>query len=559
MRKLEGMKKLLVFLLTFSMVLSCVPMPVLAEEFCEHHMTHDENCGYSVDAPCTFVCEDCQQAEEPCSHSGGTATCMAKAVCEKCEAAYGELAAHDYGTDADGKCDACGADCTHVEYLEGKCKVCGMDEPAREPVVLTITAWSWADDYEILSDDGTYATLPNGVDWETLKSVLPAAITAMVDGAEVEIPVQWKCDHFPAEGEGQGTYALKAILPEGYALGEEVPALELEVDMGAAEEYYDLNGDGSASSPYEISTSADLHEFVWRANNLNAAACAKLMQDIAYNYDGDNDGSTDRWYAIGSQGKPYTGTFDGNGHTISGLVLQETTGFNSFIRVLGEGGKVTDLTISGSFSGTNDIGGIAGRNSGTISDCTFKGSVNGTTYFVGGIVGKNFGSVTGCRNEGTVSGIEYAGGIVGINEAGSSVSLCSNDAGVSCTRYGGGIAGQNNTTVENCYNKGTVSASGKSSGGIVGVNGGTVTGCLNIASVTSNATSKGGLIGTNNSGAAVRYSCYDVDKCPVNTIGVDSGIKEDCGKYNTSYFQTKKEAVVKLLNRNQSKIGRAHV
>lgn len=314
MRKLEGMKKLLSFLLAFSMVLSYVPMPALAAEGDPCTVTEGCEGTYNAEGICT-VCNLAQpvvtEGTEECQHSGGTATCTALAVCEKCNepygelaahtggeatcksqavctvctAAYGELAAHSYENGvcagcgavcthaeyAEGKCTVCGAVephahtytdgvcgcgeiCNHAEYAEGKCTVCGMDEPVQEPQVLTITAWRWVDEYEILSEDGTYATLPNAADWETLKSVLPTVITAIVDGAEVEIPVQWECETFPAEGEGQGTYELKAILPAGYVLGEGVTALELDVDLGTVQQYaitptQPANGDGTESNP----------------------------------------------------------------------------------------------------------------------------------------------------------------------------------------------------------------------------------------------------------------------------------------------------------------------
>lgn len=510
-----------------------------------------------------IVCGNVESDEpEECQHSGGVATCKEQAVCEKCETAYGELAAHNYGTDADGKCDACGADCSHAEYLDGKCKVCDMDEPVQEPVVLTITAWNWVDDYEIIAPEYMDAVIPgvgteNPIDWETLVELLPAYITAVIDGGEVEIPVTWECETFPEETATGGRYALIAILPEGYALGEDVMGLELEVDLGVAEQLYNLDGDGTAANPYIIRNSNDLHEFVWRVNNnggtRQTTACAKLMNSIEYYYDNDSDDVADKWYALGSQPYPYTGTFDGNGCTISGLFLSDTEGQNSFIRFLGVGGVVKKLTISGDFSGSSNIGGIAGQNYGTISGCTFTGSVTCTKSNVGSIAGKNFGTITGCRNNGAVTGGENAGGIVGLNDTDGSVERSTNNGSVSGSLYVGGIAGTNNNSIENCHNAGEVTATNKKAGGIVGVNVGTVAGCLNTASVTCPQSSRGGLAGETKSGSILRNSCFSSTSCDANTVGTEaSNTKQNTGKYKDSYFQNNKAAVIQLLNGGES-------
>lgn len=509
-----------------------------------------------------IVCGNAESDEpEECQHSGGVATCKEQAVCEKCETAYGELEVHNYGTDADGKCDLCGANCAHAEYLDGKCKVCDMDEPVQEPVVLTITAWNWVDDYEIIDPEYMDAVIPgvgteNPIDWETLVELLPAYITAVIDGGEVEIPVTWECETFPEETATGGRYALIAILPEGYALGEDVMGLELEVDLGVAEQLYDLEGDGSAANPYKIYNSTDLHEFVWRVNNnggtRQTTACAKLMNSIEYDYDNDSDNVPDKWYALGSQTYPYTGTFDGNGCTISGLSLSDTEGQNSFIRYLGTDGVIKNLTISGHFSGSSNIGGIAGQNYGTISGCTFTGSVTCTRYNVGSIAGKNFGTITGCRNNGTVTGGENAGGIVGLNDTDGSVERSTNNGSVSGSQHVGGIAGTNNNSVKNCHNAGGVTATNKKAGGIVGVNNGIVVGCLNTASVTSAAGGSGGLIGENKSGALVHYSCFKTENSSAPTVGTNSGgTQTNTAKYTASDFQTNQETIVKRLNCNQ--------
>lgn len=543
-------------------------------------------------------------AAEPCVHSGGTATCKEQAVCEKCETAYGELAAHNYGTDADGKCDACGAgcfhsyadgvcgtcsfacvhesysegkcavcsaDCSHAEYLDGKCKVCGMDKPVQEPVVLTITAWSWVDEYEILSEDGTYATLPNAADWETLKSILPSAITAMVDGVEVEIPVQWACETFPAEGEGQGTYELKAILPVGYALGENVAALKLEVDLGTAQQYAITptqpdNGDGSESNPYQITSAGELYWFADYVNAGNSSACAKLMNDIIVNenviVNGALNSDTSEFVAwtpigvrVGASTKVFSGTFDGGNYTISGLYDSAASGYQGLIGFM-ESGTVKNVTVANSyFSGTTNIGAVVGcygtEGVSTVTNCHNVGSiVIASDYYVGGIVGGQYAPATShaqivvsyCSNSGYVTGAQfYVGGIIGYAEyfsEGTAISNCTNTGTITCTSTSrsqgtGGIAGYfggssaAKVEIVDCTNSGTIQITegGKQDymGGIIGCNNyGHISACNNTGTI-SGYQYVGGIVGS---------SGGTVSKCS-NTgsvSGTDAGIGGIAGR-----------------------------
>ena len=151
------------------------------------------------------------------------------------------------------------------------------------------------------------------------------------------------------------------------------------------------------------------------------------------------------WVPIGTNYLPsmgpitFTGTFDGNGHTIENINIideEKTTlpgvdpGPNDYrfsadvglFAHLGSGGTVKNLKVTGSVSGSrraDNIGGIVGQNSGgTVTNCTFSGSVSGgSATNVGGIVGLNSGSVTDCTNSGGVSGKGNVGGVVGDNSA----------------------------------------------------------------------------------------------------------------------------------------------
>lgn len=165
---------------------------------------------------------------------------------------------------------------------------------------------------------------------------------------------------------------------------------------------------------------------------------------------------TGEWTPMGNYENRYTGTFDGNGHTITGLTVnQKERGNVGLIGYLGSGGKVQNLTLENvNLNGNLYVGGVVGySNNGTVTTCTASGSINGKEY-VGGIVGSNYlGTVTACYNtSSTVNGSYLVGGVVGQNNKGI-VTACYNASG---SIYGegtvGGVVGDNYTsTVTACY------------------------------------------------------------------------------------------------------------
>ncbi len=262
-------------------------------------------------------------------------------------------------------------------------------------------------------------------------------------------------------------------------------AVSLQSESGESE---GLKGDGTKSDPYQIATANDLREFAklvngTDGNSADPGAHAKLMNDIVLNekIEVDENGAVtnqkdlSEWTPIGNEEHLYTGTFDGNGHTISGLYIDSSD--NDYQGLFGYvSGIVQNLSVSGSVSGNNYVGGIVGFNLfGTVTNCAFSGSVSGSDH-VGGVVGENSGSVINSYNTGAVSGGEGVGGVVGYNDSGS-VTNCYNTGDVSGNNYVGGVVGQNFGPVKNCYNTGEVI--GSSVGGVVGYNSsfGNVTGC----------------------------------------------------------------------------------
>ena len=254
-----------------------------------------------------------------------------------------------------------------------------------------------------------------------------------------------------------------------------------------AKAYY-VEGGGTAQEPCRIGSKAELEFFAVQVNRFGRTdLCAVLTDDIVINsgtFDADGRytpaaGETVSWvYTIGSEERPYTGIFNGGGHTIRGLYRDNRDACDSRVPdavypagLFGwlKGATVKNLTVTGYVGGRACVGGIAGyADAGTtILDCRNEcivrsvdlfGGEYGSAQYAGGIVGYNAGSVTACCNTGTVTGIDSVGGLTG-----------------------GGPG-----TVSDCYNVGAVTASGQNAGGIAG-NGGTVSYCYNVGAVTGGA------------------------------------------------------------------------
>ena len=162
-------------------------------------------------------------------------------------------------------------------------------------------------------------------------------------------------------------------------------------------------------------------------------------------------------------------------------------------------GTITNCYVIGSVSGSSYVGGLVGRSSGTISDCYVIGSVSGTVGRIGGLVGWNEGAIGNCYSSGSVRGggwygSSYAGGLVGWNEG--AISNCYSTGSVSDTDNGvGGLVGTNRGTVNNCYSTGSVSATNGYVGGLVGHSFGEVILSFWDIETSGQLTSAGGGIG----------------------------------------------------------------
>ena len=256
---------------------------------------------------------------------------------------------------------------------------------------------------------------------------------------------------------------------------------------------------------------------------------------------------TGEWTPIGTYDNPYTGTFDGGNHTITGLKIDQSGTDNvGLIGYLGSGGKVQDVTLTEvNVTGGTYVGGIAGQNDGTVENCSVNGTVTGRGFNdTGGIVGTNYGTISGCSAEGTVTGNTNVGGISGLcvpnydtgtsSLIGSTIEGCHSTAAVSGISSVGGVVGNlgNNCSLIACYSTGNVTATITDGyahvGGVVGISAqGTVTACYHATGkITSSVEDRiGGIAGCNDK--SIFTACYWENNQEQGTgSGSSSGITE---------------------------------
>lgn len=348
-----------------------------------------------------------------------------------------------------------------------------------------------------------------------------------------------------------------------------------------------VEGKGTKDEPYQIGTADGFYAFArwYNQTQHDGKIYAELTEDINLNegftftesgYTGDV--KPREWTPIGSGAyfPTYSGEFDGNGHTISGLYIKEdnatvsTTGLFGYFK-----GYLHDVKIVNSyiFSKSYCTGAFAGIVEGTIEDCTADAVVysdaNASGFFdgTGGIVGNLYNltsKVLNCTFSGSVSSDKnpYVGGIVGDNLYGY-VAGCTNygkvTSSVSSKVAVGGIVGQNRITydsdetaegessvIERCINNGSISGT-NSAGGIVSVSSlvegsssenkpyiGAIRNCLNTGSV--NGSVAGGIIGYLEKSTNVD-NCLNIGTVSGTPAGAIAGIQLSSCKIADSYYQ----------------------
>ena len=217
--------------------------------------------------------------------------------------------------------------------------------------------------------------------------------------------------------------------------------------------------------------------------------------DINITLDKNIDLTGKAWTPIGTDyDNSYKGTFDGGGHTITGLTFTTNDEYAGLFGWLNRAGTVKNVVMEGVQITSNQIyggsiGGVVGYSWGTIENCSVSGSVSGTVY-VGGVVGAQIdGSITGCSSSATVKGMVDVGGVAGQTNSSATLTACYATGNVTLeidpkkNIAGGGLVGMNaGSSLLACYATGNVTSTGSSTGkvhigGFLGNNYTTVTAC----------------------------------------------------------------------------------
>ena len=340
----------------------------------------------------------------------------------------------------------------------------------------------------------------------------------------------------------------------------------------AAQEEPELRGDGSVDNPYLIDEAFDFTILQQRMEEYESYTKDKyfvLARDIRFNsgvLESDGSLSSDSarfatWTPIGrdAYGKEFQGHFDGRGHTISGIYINDAEGKNlGLFGIIAKEGEVSNLKLADSYvCGNTYAGGLVGLCKGKVTECESSATVvaKGVTHEAGGIAGviQSDGIVSKCINNGYVYGITYpdemgmvyncaSGGIVG---SGAKVDGCENHGTVVSIGWGaaGGIAGSisGGKNITGCINYGTVICnSDNNAGGIVGTNWAAVYNSKNYGQVSATMPGAciGGIAGRNAFNARVSGSENFADiHSDVDSVFVGGIVGNlDGGRQNDTYY-----------------------
>lgn len=241
-------------------------------------------------------------------------------------------------------------------------------------------------------------------------------------------------------------------------------------------------GEATEAYSYDINTKTIT---IYSGEGLKVAADVVNSGDTDINIilDNDIDLSDIDWTPIGTESRPYTGTFDGGTYTITGLTVNQTRENVGLIGCIGSNGTVKNVKLE-NVNITGDgyfVGGVAGTNYGTIENCSVDGTLTNNRHYLGGVVGNNYGSIIGCSSSGTITGTSPNVGGIGGQSVGGTIMACYSVANIKGRSSSGGVLGQTNreTVVIACYHaKGNVTGEqSRMIGGVIGWNYGKVTAC----------------------------------------------------------------------------------
>ena len=314
---------------------------------------------------------------------------------------------------------------------------------------------------------------------EGLASVQLTGLSTEGDNPDIIVPYDKGSNTYTAIVAPQSVAAGTAFITCTFTNGKTfVYKMKNATDWQAGGEYtYTVSLAAAKDLGYTIESNGSYT--VYNADGL--MNIAKLVNggksDINITLTADIDLTGKDWTPIGTDyDNSYKGTFDGGGHTITGLTFTTNDEYAGLFGWLNRAGTVKNVVMEGVQITSNQIyggsiGGVVGYSWGTIENCSVSGSVSGTVY-VGGVVGVQIGgSITGCSSSATVKGMVDVGGVAGQKNSSATLTACYATGNVTIeiapkkNIAGGGLVGMNaGSSLLACYATGNVTSTGSSTG-----------------------------------------------------------------------------------------------
>lgn len=284
----------------------------------------------------------------------------------------------------------------------------------------------------------------------------------------------------------------------------------------------------------------------------------------------------------------FLGTFEGNHHHITGLSITQDGSNKGLFRYLDESATVRNLTVNGTITPDGSqtyVGGIVGTNYGKIENCIFTGTISGIDY-VGGIAGNNAvtGIIDSCQVYGSIKGTHFLGGIAGENKGvirdshnAAKINTTADENNISLTEITlsqmlssesvmtttdiGGISGNNSGVIKNCENHGSIGYQhmGYNIGGIAGRQSGYMTNCTNYGTVLGRK-DVGGIVGQMEPALSLTYEAdtFQILNRQLNSLSV---LTENAAKNlenNATFSDTNMDALSDDIKNAQDALDRLH-
>ncbi|NOT18892.1 MAG: filamentous hemagglutinin N-terminal domain-containing protein [Sideroxydans sp.] len=300
---------------------------------------------------------------------------------------------------------------------------------------------------------------------------------------------------------GQGT--VNAGNTSTYDFGLTSTGFTGRINLQAGNNFSTKLGSDGAVTNYTVITALGTGASAWRNDGTLQGIGGNLGGNYVLGANIDATGTTnwslfnDGFIPLGDSNQPFTGTFNGLGHTIGNLYINTLLTGSSvglFSKVAANA-LVSNVGLVNVYAnGHLDVGGLAGTNFGTISNSYATGNVLGD-YDVGGLVGSNSGTISNSYATDRVAGQQYfAGGLVGSNSGTISNSSATGNVTGNYDDVGG-LAGNNSGSISNSYATGNVTNFGRNVGGLAGASSGIISNSYATGNITGNVRYAGGLVG----------------------------------------------------------------